>query len=178
MWTDITVARLKDGIKLYGTDWERVSAHVGDRIPTNKCIRYYKMNIETQKCSRWSVEEDMLLLDSVVTHDKRVHKMALWTYVSGRIPGRENKRCRERWLMLSEPGRKRTCDWTGVDMEKLEKAVGIFGYKWQIIKKCYFNGWTANDLKNKWYSNIRKHTIKTPRKSNNNKKIKTYSPRI
>ncbi|KAH0786444.1 Myb-like DNA-binding domain containing protein [Histomonas meleagridis] len=72
--------------------------------------------------------------------------------------GRTGKQCRERWVSCLQPNIKKY-PWVQEEDELLMKRVGEMGKKWVQIGK-FFPHRSANNIKNRWYSNLKKKNKK------------------
>ena len=58
-----------------------------------------------------------------------------------------------------KPVRKNVISWTYEDDRQLSRLVSEYGHKWMFFSK-YFPGKTVLQVKNRWYSNLRKEQRK------------------
>jgi hypothetical protein len=107
------------------------------------------------KKSKWSIEEDELLKESVGTHG-----LANWTVVAQCIPGRNGKQCRERWMNQLCPALNKDT-WTPQEDLVLIQQQHIYGNVWSHLAQ-YLPGRSANAVKNRW-SWLSRHSLSTPR---------------
>jgi hypothetical protein len=71
-----------------------------------------------------------------------------WTLVASRMPGRNARQCRERWLNYINPQLSRT-PLTRDEENLLEAKYLELGPRWQMIAS-FFPGRAKNFLKNQW----------------------------
>lgn len=101
----------------------------------------------TQRKRRWTREEDMTLLQRVETYGT-----SSWVTIAKGIPDRTAKQCRERWSNNLRPGVNQS--WTeGEDLMLLE-YIAKNGRDWKSLVQLL--GKTANALKNRYFSLLRK----------------------
>ena len=105
------------------------------------------------KKGQWSSEEDKLLLEWVKKNGTKD-----WEACGRFVQGRKGKQCREHWNNCLSPGLVKG-EWTEEEdfliMFFYEKCNG----SWKKIIPL-FNGRIENDIKNRFYSQLRKHATK------------------
>ena len=105
------------------------------------------------KKGQWSSEEDKLLLEWVKKNGTKD-----WEACGRFVQGRKGKQCREHWNNCLSPGLVKG-EWTQEEdfliMFFYEKCNG----SWKKIIPL-FNGRIENDIKNRFYSQLRKHATK------------------
>ena len=105
------------------------------------------------KKGQWSSEEDKLLLEWVKKNGTKD-----WEACGHFVKGRKGKQCREHWNNCLSPGLVKG-EWTEEEdfliMFFYEKCNG----SWKKIIPL-FNGRIENDIKNRFYSQLRKHATK------------------
>ena len=105
------------------------------------------------KKGQWSSEEDKLLLEWVKKNGAKD-----WEACGRFMQGRKGKQCREHWNNCLSPGLVKG-EWTEEEdfliMFFYEKCNG----SWKKIIPL-FNGRIENDIKNRFYSQLRKHATK------------------
>lgn len=106
---------------------------------------------------KWSKEEDELLLRTV-----RSFGQLRWVEIASKIPGRNSKQCRERWLSNLNPEIDLS-PWTPEEEDYIMELHKKFGNKWARIAK-HFKGRTSISIKNHFRSLSRKvpQKIATP----------------
>ncbi|OHT08026.1 hypothetical protein TRFO_23652 [Tritrichomonas foetus] len=95
------------------------------------------------KKSKWTPEEDRLLMDSV-----NKHGMGNWSLVSQAVPGRTGKQCRERWINQLCPALNKD-NWTPQEDAILIQQQRIHGNFWTKIAQ-FLPGRSSNNVKNRW----------------------------
>ena len=105
------------------------------------------------KKGQWSLEEDKLLIEWV-----KINGTKNWEACGRFIQGRRGKQCREHWKNCLNPGLVKG-EWTEEEdfliMFFYEKCNG----SWKKIVPL-FNGRIENSIKNRFYSQLRKHATK------------------
>ena len=105
------------------------------------------------KKGQWSSQEDKLLLEWVKKNGTKD-----WEACGRFVQGRKGKQCREHWNNCLSPGLVKG-EWTEEEdfliMFFYEKCNG----SWKKIIPL-FNGRIENDIKNRFYSQLRKHATK------------------
>lgn len=101
----------------------------------------------------FSVEEDGRLL-KIVEENGPEHD---WTIIAARLGTRNARQCKERWEGYLDPN-IRVAPWSIEEEELLFDQVQLIGTKWGKMVHL-FNGRSANDLKNRWYSHIKDNVI-------------------
>ncbi|KAJ3439146.1 myb DNA-binding domain superfamily protein-related [Anaeramoeba flamelloides] len=143
--------------------WEKVANEFDQKIDQIGCLlRYRKITNVTTKKGAWNSAEDQLLLRCVEKLGNTV-----WPQVSGLLPGRNPKQCRERWRNQLNPNINRG-PFTKEEEELLIKKQAELGTRWSVLS-TFFKGRPDNMLKNYWYSlqaqrKKRKNTTKKKRK--------------
>ncbi|OHT00925.1 Myb-like transcription factor [Tritrichomonas foetus] len=114
-------------------------------------LSYLMQQISMKGCkSRWSTEEDELLIKSV--NDNGTSN---WTLVSSYLKNRTGKQCRERWANHLNPILIKD-EWTIDDDALLIKLVNLYGHQWSTITKG-FRGRSINSVKNR-FGWLKRHT--------------------
>ena len=105
------------------------------------------------KKGQWSLEEDKLLIEWVKKNGTKN-----WEACGRFVQGRKGKQCREHWNNCLNPGLVKG-EWTEEEdfliMFFYEKCNG----SWKKIVPL-FNGRIENAIKNRFYSQLRKHATK------------------
>jgi hypothetical protein len=82
-----------------------------------------------------------------------------WAKIASKMPKRETRQCRERWLNYLAPSVIRA-PWTAEEDAMLIQKVNELGRKWQQIAH-FFKGRTDINVKNRW-NHLRKHNLLGP----------------
>ena len=121
------------------------------KLISNK--KHQKQKRLPMKKGQWSSEEDKLLLEWVKKNGTKD-----WEACGRFVQGRKGKQCREHWNNCLSPGLVKG-EWTEEEdfliMFFYEKCNG----SWKKIIPL-FNGRIENDIKNRFYSQLRKHATK------------------
>ncbi|KAJ3345801.1 Myb-like DNA-binding domain protein [Kappamyces sp. JEL0680] len=75
--------------------WYKVAGHIPGRSGTQCMARYTETLDPNVKKGKWSQEEDAYLLEGYEMHGKS------WVKVASHVPGRTQRQCRTRWVMLN-----------------------------------------------------------------------------
>ncbi|EAY07320.1 Myb-like DNA-binding domain containing protein [Trichomonas vaginalis G3] len=97
----------------------------------------------TSKKSKWTPEEDRMLIESVTKHG-----MSNWSLVATEVQGRSGKQCRERWTNQLCPSLNKD-NWTPQEDQILIKQQQIHGNMWSKIAH-FLPGRSSNSVKNRW----------------------------
>lgn len=95
------------------------------------------------KKSKWTPEEDQLLIESV-----NKNGMGNWSLVCLTVPGRSGKQCRERWINQLCPELNRH-SWDPQEDAILIRQHNVYGNFWTKIAQ-FLPGRSANNIKNRW----------------------------
>lgn len=98
----------------------------------------------------WTPEEDDILKSLVQLYGMK------WITIAGFVEGKSAKQCGCRWHSCLNPVIQRTA-WKPDDDANLFKLRSELGNKWSMISK-QFPGRAPNNVKNRYYSLIRKDT--------------------
>ena len=149
-WTPEEDKALEDGISKYGEKkWKLISAKVQGRSPIQCLHRWTKILKPGLIKGSWTENEDLILKNWVLTVGPQK-----WAQCSKKIPGRNGKQCRERWLNNLDPNVKKG-NFTPEEDMMIFNIFQNIGPKWALISK-YLPGRTENSIKNRFYSTLRK----------------------
>jgi hypothetical protein len=97
----------------------------------------------------WTPAEDAKLTEAVKKHGKDC-----WAVVAAMVPGRTNKRCRQRWVLTLDPanGMKRG-KWTPEEDAKLNEAIENHGKDWVVVA-AMVPGRTNQLCRERWVRNL------------------------
>lgn len=131
-----------------GRNWLAISTIVGDGRTPFACFARYqsKFRPKTKRSSRWTKEEDDLLLQAVESCGS-----GDWIHVASMFQGqRSNKQCSERWRLLVQ-GEGQTQDvWTVDENRTLTLSVAAFGENdWASVAACVPNR-TSTECSRHW----------------------------
>lgn len=118
-------------------------------------------NISHRKPRRlFTPEEDRLLLSLV--EQLGVNS---WIEISEKIPGRSSRQCKERYVTYLCPNVNHS-PWTDEEDLLLVQKVNEMGKRWSDMSK-FFNGRTANAIKNRYHLHLRGHYSESRSKHRN-----------
>ena len=138
-------------------NWRKIASFLQGRSSIQCLHRWTKILQPGLVKGPWSKEEDFFLHQWVQEHGTEK-----WADAAEVIKGRSAKQIRERWNNILDPGLKK--DTWGEKEEKLLFELYLkFGSKWAKIKK-FFEGRTENQIKNRFFSTLRKSATETKRK--------------
>ena len=129
-------------------------SNTDQNISTNHTFKTIKKRIP------WSEEEDKSIKSLV-----NKYGTSNWTFISNQMgQNRSGKQCRERWYNQLNPNMKKN-NWTNEEENILFTKHMQLGNKWSDIAS-FLPGRTLNDIKNHFYSKLRKFIRKILRQIN------------
>jgi hypothetical protein len=119
-WKAEEDAKLTKAVKKHGNHWVEVAAMVPGRTRVQCHTRWTQtLDPANGKKGNWTPEEDAKLTEAVKKHGSN-H----WVAVAMLVPGRTDKRCRQRWVHSLDPTNgKSGGKWTPEEDAKLTAAV-------------------------------------------------------
>eukprot|EP01130_Rhizamoeba_saxonica_P019312 TRINITY_DN9951_c0_g1_i1.p1 TRINITY_DN9951_c0_g1~~TRINITY_DN9951_c0_g1_i1.p1 ORF type:complete len:335 (-),score=73.85 TRINITY_DN9951_c0_g1_i1:25-1029(-) len=135
------------------------SSFTGMKPLTGQNHKAKKKSVTPMKTGRWSESEDGALKLCV----EELGKVS-WSKIADKIPGRNGKQCRERWVNALDPNINRG-PWTEEEDDIIIKNHAKYGNAWSKIGKL-LPGRPNNKIKNRWNSALKKkyqsmHTFPT-----------------
>jgi hypothetical protein len=126
--------------------------------------RFFPTKPETQIAERWRKVLDPSLLkgswtrqeDETIINFVRCNGTKSWARLSGLLPGRCGKQCRERWFNALDPAKNRG-PWTREEDEQLMRLHQQYGNRWMKISSLMPMR-TDNAIKNRWHSTLARRT--------------------
>jgi myb proto-oncogene protein len=147
-WTAEEDAKLTEAVTEFGSDWAAVAAMIPGRTSRHCRLRWTKFLDPDVSTGRWTRDEDAKLTGTVKKHGGNN-----WTAVAALVPGRTNKRCRQRWVDSLDPVIS-TGKWTAEEMAKLTEAVTERGSDWVRVA-VLVPGRTNSQCSRRWYKYLR-----------------------
>jgi len=145
MWTPEEDELLRAAVDRYGEDWEAIAQEVPGRNKL-QCVQRWKKTLRPGLIKGpWKPEEDALLI-KVMSEEMEGD----WQSVSRRIPGRNAKQCKERWMLNLNPAINHG-PWTPEEDSALIELHAEFGGKWSILAKR-LTGRTEHAIKTRFLS--------------------------
>jgi len=149
-WTVEEDSLLSNVVRENGAkNWRKVAKSIPGRTSIQCLHRWTKVLKSGLAKGPWTKEEDTLLkswIEENGTED--------WTHAMETIIGRSAKQIRERWTNVLNPTLKKG-KWENDEEKTLFELYLKFGSKWASLQK-FFEGRTENQLKNRFYSTLRK----------------------
>ena len=111
--------------------WSQTSAELGSGHTEKQCMnRWLKTLKPGIQGGRWNPTLDSLLIAAV-----EVYGQGNWVQISKHVPGKTDRKCRERYMDRYQEGLRPATEWTPIEDEQLLAAVGKHGPgKWSKIK--------------------------------------------
>lgn len=145
MWTPEEDAMLRAAVEQYGDDWNAIAGSVPGRNKL-QCVQRWKKTLKPgQVKGPWKPEEDSLLL-----HVMSEEVEGDWQAISRRVPGRNAKQCKERWMLNLNPQINHG-PWTAEEDAMLIDLHAEVGGRWSILAKR-LEGRTEHAIKTRFLS--------------------------
>lgn len=125
-------ARLSEIVGRVGEGaWSQVSAELGSGHTDIQCMNRWTKTLKPGiQGGRWNPVLDSLLLAAVAVYGE-----GNWVQIAKHVPGKTDRKCRERFADKFTEGLKPATEWTNSEDEKLIKAVEKHGVgKWSKVK--------------------------------------------
>jgi len=101
-------------------------------------------------CKEWQDHEDALVIEAVATC--KHHPFTTWSQLAQKIPGRNGKQIRDRWVNHLNPNINHL-PFSKEDDMKLWEGHKQLGKKWVEVSTKFFNqSRSENQCKNRWHS--------------------------
>ena len=134
-----------------GTNWKIIASSFKNKTAI-ECSNHYKQNLAVRRhWSAWTPEEDKILTEWV-----SLNGPTKWEACSRQLTSRSGKQCRNRWINSISLIEKKP-EWSPEDEYKLFFLFDKMGGCWSRITN-FFNGYSQNSIKNRFYNKIRKNT--------------------
>lgn len=127
-------------------NWKYIATLLQNKIPIECFYRFRKINPAIKK-SKWTVEEDNLLLRLHATHGNN------WAKIAKLMKSRGTKQIRDRFINNLDPKIKRGNFTIDEDL-KILKLKMIYGNKWSLISK-HFPDRSPDIIKSRYYSSVK-----------------------
>lgn len=102
-----------------------------------------RRNVGGSQKKKWTEEEDRILQFAVAKYGQK------WSFITGLLPNRNGKQCRERWTNYFAPGLNKEASWNSDEDLILMRKQSEIGNKWSIIAK-FLPGRSVTSVKNRW----------------------------
>lgn len=112
--------------------------------------KHYHVHPQRKPRRLFTPEEDQLLLSLVEKYGQNS-----WTDIAEKIPGRSSRQCKERYTTYLCPTVNHS-PWNEEEDLLLIQKVHEMGKRWSDMSK-FFNGRTANAIKNRYHLHLRGH---------------------
>jgi myb proto-oncogene protein len=146
-WTKEEDKILLDSIRSNGRkNWIFISKLLNDKTPNQCFYRYRKINPDLKK-SKWTKEEDDLLISLQKTLGNN------WSKISRIMKGRGPKQIRDRFINNLDPKILRGKFSIKEDLKIMELR-NKYGNKWSLISK-HFDNRSPDIIKSRYYSSIK-----------------------
>lgn len=166
-WTEEEDAFLINYVQETGSrNWKKMTSFLPNKTPQQCAYRYDKL-VKNMNKLKWSRNDDILLMELIDAYGQN------WNMIVQHMPGRSIPEVQERFTKKLDPNLKR-CKFDKEEDEMIIKFYEKYGNKWNEIAK-YFKNRNASMIKNRYYSFIKKKTIKDSTISLSNKTLSESS---
>lgn len=128
-------------------NWKEISLHFHKKNPLQCFSRYKRIRPGIHK-GAWAKEEDQQIIHLVKKYGTS------WSRISKEMQSRNGKQIRDRYINVLDPFINKD-KFTIEEDAKIVELYNKIGSKWSIIAK-YFPHRTADMIKNRYYSSIKK----------------------
>lgn len=153
-------------------NWKKVSEHFINKSAIQCFYRWSKVIKPSFDEKEWTDEEDDFILKWVARFG-----ISNWTNCSKILKGRTPKSCKDRWNNILSVNYQKETFWNTQDDTLLLIAVESFGTSWSKIKKL-FPGRKENDIKNKFYSLLRKTASNHLNRTSSGQRINVFQLKL
>ena len=146
-WSAEEDDRLRRAVAKFGLSrWTTVSRCLEGRTG-QQCLHRWEKAIDPKiKRGRWSAEEDEMLRRAVEANGGSGN----WSRIKGKVPGRTDVQCRERWVNVLDPSIV-AVPFSPAEDDRLCALVDELGEgKWALIASKLAMGRTDNQLWRRW----------------------------
>ena len=151
-WTQEEDKHLIELVKtLQGKNWKKISQYFSSKTPQQCAYRFNKL-VSNMNKRKWSRNEDIHLIELIEIYGQN------WTEISQKMEARTFEEIKDRYEKKLDPKLKR-CKFNKEEDEMIISFFEQFGNKWDEIAK-YFVDRSANMIKNRFYSHLRKRISK------------------
>jgi hypothetical protein len=156
-WTPEEDAKLTKAVKEHGKkEWVAVAVMVPGRTG-KQCRQRWVDKLDPtygKSAGKWTPEEDAKLTKAVRKHGKK------WVAVAMLVPGRTDKRCRDRWVNSLDPTNGKSAGkWTPEEDAKLTKAAKKHGKEWDTVA-AMVPGRTNVQCRRRWVNTLDRANVK------------------
>jgi hypothetical protein len=153
LWTDEEVQLLQKLVEQYRDAaplWNDIAANFRNRSAYDCLAKWQTLssNLAVKGKGSWTAEEDKILREKRLLYGRK------WAKIASFLPGRHGKQCRERYVNHLNPELTKS-EWTDDEEAVLIAMRQVHGNRWANISK-ELPGRSDNDVKNHWYSTIKR----------------------
>lgn len=168
-WTLDEDYKLKELALNKGTkNWKKISEFFKKKSSKQCFYRWNKVIKPTIKENLWTDQED-----SFISKWVSINGTSNWTNCTKMIKERTAKMCKDRWYTKLSLEQNNENFWSPFDELSLLLAVNCFGTSWSKIIR-FFPSKTENQMKNKFYSVLRKSANCQLNKNDGAEKINVF----